>query len=126
MTVPVEGVPPTTLVGEIDNPRTMIGLIVSGAVNVVALRVAEIVAVAADETDVVVIVKVAEVCPESTVTDAGTVALALFEAKVITQPLGPAGLLMVTVPVEDVPPDTVLGATVKAIKPVGLMVSTEE
>lgn len=49
-----------------------------------------IVAVAALATFVVVIVKVAVVAPDATVTLAGTVAAALFEARLITAPPLPA------------------------------------
>jgi len=57
----------------------------------------------------VVTVKVADVLDEDTVTEAGTVAAALSDAKVASSPDGPAGPFRVTVPVEGLPPATVVG-----------------
>ena len=76
------------------------------------------VAVIADEvfaaTPSVVIVKVAEVRPASTVTLAGTVAAAvlLLESVTTAPPVG-AALPRVTVPVELFPPTTVVGLSDK-------------
>jgi len=58
-----------------------------------------------------VIAKVAVVEPAATVTDAGTVAAALFEARFTTMPPAGAAALIVTVPVDPSPPMTVVGLT---------------
>ncbi len=62
------------------------------------------VAVAAADTAVVVTVNVAEVAPAATVTEAGTVALALFEVRLTRNPPAGATAFRVTVPVDDAPP----------------------
>ena len=62
-------------------------------------------------TAVVVTVNVAVVAPAVTVTEAGTVAEALSEARFTTVPPAGAAELIVTVPVEDVPPITDVGLT---------------
>jgi len=65
-----------------------------------------------DTTGVVVMLNVAEVCPAGMVTDAGTWAAALLELRVTVVPPAGAGPVRVTVPVELVPPVTVLGVMV--------------
>ena len=65
-----------------------------------------IIAMVADETDVVVTVNVAVVFPEATVTLEGTVACELLEERVTVVPPDGAALLKVTVPVEEFPPRT--------------------
>jgi hypothetical protein len=66
------------------------------------------------EPDTVATVKLALVCPAATVTLAGTVAAALLRDSVtIVPPLGAAAVSL-TVPVELVPPVTVLGLRVRA------------
>jgi len=109
VTFPVELSPPATLVGVTLTALTTGALIVKVAVFELAPRVAVIVAVAFVATPVVVTVNVAVVAPDATVTEAGTVALALFEASVTDVPPAPAALATVTVPVDDVPPVTVVG-----------------
>src|ERR1700732_2355880 len=59
--------------------------------------------------DTVPTVKLALVCPAATVTLAGTVAAALLLVRVTTVPPLGAAAVRVTVPVELVPPVTVLG-----------------
>ena len=59
--------------------------------------------------DTVAIVKLALVCPAATVTLAATVAAALLLDNVTTVPPVGAAAVSVTVPVELVPPVTVLG-----------------
>ena len=78
---------------------------------VVPFADAEMVAVAF-EPDTVATVKLALVCPAATVTLAGTVAAALLRDNVTTVPPLGAAALRVTVPVELVPPVTVLGFSV--------------
>ena len=65
------------------------------------------------ETDTVVTLKVTDVAPAGTVTEAGTVAFALFEDKETTSPLGPAGPERVTVPVTVAPPRGAVGVRVR-------------
>ena len=62
-----------------------------------------------EATRLVVTVKEALVALAATVTLAGTVAAGLLLVKVTTAPLAGAGELKVTVPVEEVPPVTLLG-----------------
>ena len=123
VTVPVEEWVPVTDVGFKVNEVSVAGLMVRVAVFEVLPCVAVIVAVVTELTAVVEIVKVPVVAPAATVTDAGTVALAVLELKVITLPDDPAGPLKVTVPVEDEPPETVAGLIVKEENVAGLIVS---
>ena len=78
---------------------------------VVPFADAEIVAVALEPATVAT-VKLALVCPAATVTLAGTVAAALLLDNVTTVPPLGAAAVRVTVPVELVPPVTVLGFSV--------------
>ena len=66
-------------------------------------------------TLIVVIVKLALVCPAATVTDAGTTAAELLLVSVTTL-AAVAGALRVTVPVVEVPPTTVAGLTETVLK----------
>jgi hypothetical protein len=83
-----------------------------------ALRVTLVVAL----TALVVTVNVAEVLPEATVTDAGTVAATVFElVSVTTVPAAGAGPVSVTVPVTAVvlPPFTLVGLTTNLVRAAG-------
>ena len=112
VTVPVEEVPPVTLVGLSVTPEGIGALTVRFADFVVPLNSPEMVTVALTATGVVVIVNVALVAPAATVTLAGTVAAAvLLLPSVTTAPPVGAALLNVTVPVEEAPPVTVAGLT---------------
>jgi len=62
-------------------------------------------------TAFVVTVKVWDVCPAGTRTDAGTVAFVLSDDNATEYPPTGAGTSNVTVPVAFVPPDTDVGAT---------------
>lgn len=73
-------------------------------------------------TGVVLTVNVAVVVPAGTVTDPGTVTLALLDASVTTSPLGPAGASKVTVPVVELPPITAPGDRVIVEIPASVMV----
>ena len=109
VTVPVEVLPPTTDVGFSDRPDRVAALIVSVAVFDVPADVAVIVAEVFEFTAMVVTVNGTVEAPAGTVTDASTVAFVLLEESVTTVPPGPAFPLSVTVPVDEVPPVTVVG-----------------
>lgn len=79
------------------------------AVALFPFTVAVIVAVTAALTAAVVTVNVADVCPAATVTVPGTIADELLDASATNKPPVGAGPLSVTVPVDDVPPATVVG-----------------
>jgi len=123
LTVPVEGVPPTTEVGtSVTLASATDGVIVSVAVTDAVPSLAVIVAVVAVVTDVVVAVKVADVAPGATVTLAGTTALVLLDERVTTVPVGPAGPDRVTVPIDEFPPRTEGGAIVTLSSVAGVTV----
>ena len=109
VTVPVEEVPPFTLVGLTDIEEIAGGLTVKVAVFVVPLRVPDIVASVELATGDVVIGKVAVVAPASTVTLEGKLAAALLLESATDIPPAGAALASVTVPVEEIPPVTVAG-----------------
>ena len=113
VTVPVELLPPVTLVGERLTLMELGGLIERAAVLVPPSSVAVTVAVALAETAVVPIVNVAVVAPAATVTEAGTVQAARLLVSATTAPPVGAAALIVTVPVADCPPVTELGEIVK-------------
>lgn len=80
-----------------------------------------------DVTVFVVTVNVAEVVPEATVTLEGTVAmLVLLLLRVTAVPLDGAGPVRVTVPVEAVPPRTLVGESVSAERVGARMVKVAE
>ena len=84
---------------------------------------AEIVAVVAVVTAVVLTVKLALVAPAATVTLLPTCAVGLLLVSVTTTPPAGARPLKVTVPVEELPPTTVVGFRDRADRVGGLMVS---
>jgi len=90
VTVPVEGVPPVTEVGETATLTKAGGVTVRVPVFETVPNVPVRVAFAVVETGVVETVKLAELAPAATVTEDGSVAFALFEARVTTAPDGPA------------------------------------
>ena len=65
-----------------------------------------------DATGDVVTVKVALVCPDGTVTLAGRRCGGLLLVRLTTMPAAGAAGLICTVPVDDVPPVTVMGLSV--------------
>jgi hypothetical protein len=77
----------------------------------VPLKLAEIAADVMEPTPAVATEKLAAVAPPSTVTVAGISAATLSLESVTTAPLAGAGLLIVTVPVDDEPPRTLPGLT---------------
>jgi len=121
VTVPVEELPPTTLVGlsvkEVgvgDGGGT--GLTVSDAVLLTPPRVAVMVALVDALTTLVLTVNVALVAPAAIVTLAGVRAavVLLLESTTCAPPAG-AGPLSVTVPVEEFPPTTLVGFSPKEL-----------
>ena len=122
VTVPVEELPPVTLVGLKVKLDSTPGLMASVAVWVppkLPVMIAEVKVL----TAVVVTGKVVVVAPAATVTLAGTVAMVLSLDSVTTAPPAGAGLLKVTVPVEELPPVTLVGLKVRFESTGGLMVS---
>ncbi len=109
VTVPVDGVPPETIVGFKPTDVTESGLSVNVA-DCVPLYVAEMEIVVWLLTDVVVIVKAPVVAPAKIETFAGTAARLglLLDSVTSAPPLG-ATPPRVTVPVEDAPPVVVAG-----------------
>lgn len=110
VTVPVEGLPPTTEVGSRDTDDNVnAGVIVSCAVAFTPAHVAVIVAVAEEVTGDVVTVNETVELPALTLTCDGTVAEEmLLDSPTEIPPLG-AGPLKVMVPVDGLPPVTVAG-----------------
>ena len=113
VTVPVELFPPLTLFGFNVNDESvtlpLAGLMVSEACCELLPSVAVITAVVVELTDVVVTVKLALVDPLATVTLLGTLALELLLLRLTTVPPEGAAELRVTVPVELLPPVTLVG-----------------
>ena len=123
VTVPVDELPPRTELGAKLKLTIVAGFTVSVADFVPAPRVAVIDADAELTTAVVEIVNVALVAPAGTVTDPGTEALALPDDNETTAPPAGAGPLSVTVPVEEFPPITDVGARFKLLSPAAFTVS---
>ena len=93
------------------------------AILVVPLKVAEIVGLFVVVTTLVLIVKVAVVPPLATVTLAGTLATAILPlVNVTTAPSLGAGPLRVTVPVELLPPNTLVGLNASELNAGGVTV----
>ena len=77
--------------------------------DIVIPKVPEIVTVVADFTFLVLTVKVALVAPEATVTVVATLATLFWAVRVTTAPPAGAVAFSVTVPVEELPPVTMVG-----------------
>ena len=123
VTLPVEDAGPTTLVGLSAKVESVTaggggggGVTVSGTVRVTPPKDAKMVAELAAATGEVDTVKVALVAPAAIVTLAGTLATAalLLESDT-TAGLGVTAA-KVTVPVEELPPSTLVGLTVTALR----------
>ena len=76
-------------------------------------------AVVGAETPTVVTANVADVAPDAIVTVAGTIALAVLELRLIVTPSAGAAVLMVTVPVEPLPPSTESGEIERLMSAIG-------
>jgi hypothetical protein len=74
-------------------------------------------------TATVLTVKVLEVFPEATVTDVGTVAAETLLERLTSVPAEGAAPFRVTVPVDELPPTTVVGESVSEDSASGLTVS---
>ena len=110
VTVPVDELPPVTVVGLKLTELGAGAFTVSAAVCVVVLKVAETVTEVLLTTGLVLTVNVAVVAFAATVTLAGVVAAAvLLLPSVTTVPPVGAGPFNVTVPVDEAPPVTVVG-----------------
>ena len=113
VTVPVDGVPPFTVVGFNVKELTVGAVTVSDAVLETVPSLEVIVTMALDATAEVVIVKLAVVKPAVTVALAGTSAAdVLLLDSVTTAPPGGAAPVKVIVPVDEVLPTTDVGFTV--------------
>lgn len=88
----------------------------------VPLVVAVIVATDCAPTATVFTLKVVDDAPAGTVTDIGTVALLMLEAKLTTAPVGPAWPVRVTVAVAVFPPTSEVGAMTMLRIPGGFIV----
>jgi hypothetical protein len=109
VTVPVEFAPPTTVAGLSPSDESVAGFTVSVAVAVVPY-VPEIVTAVPLVTALVVTAKVALVAPAATVTLASTCATAVLLLESVTSaPPEGAAPLNLTVPVEPLPPITLVG-----------------
>lgn len=126
VTVPVDGLPPTTLVGFNTSVFNAGGLTVRLAEVLVTPRyVPDTVPVVATETGTVVITNVAVFAPAGTVTLTGTVA-ALFVVLRVTVSFAAVAPVRVTVPVDWAPPINVLGVSVIELKTGGFTVNVPE
>ncbi len=117
---PVAFAPPMTDGGEIVSDVKAGGVTVNVALTEVPRT--EMVAAVVTATGTVVIVKVAELAPAATVTDADVAAQPLLEASCTVRPPVGAAPLSVTVPVEEVPPTTEVGDTVRLVGVGGMTV----
>ena len=136
-TIPPVGAAPfsvsVAVVGE--PPRTVDGfnvkLVGKGGVTVnvpeteVPFAVAVIEAFVTAATEVVVTEKVVDVAPPGMLVLAGTTAIELAEPRFTTKPAGGAGPLMVTMPDEGRPPNTVDGVKVTDTGEGGLIVRVD-
>jgi len=124
VTVPVEAVPPVTLVGlRLNEERVAGGVTVRTAESLAAQMVTQLGAV----TELVETVKFPDVAPAGTVTLTGTVATnGLPLKRVTTVPPAGAATFRITVPVETAPPVTLGGFRVNEARLGEVTVSTVE
>ena len=109
VTVPVEELPPTTVVGFRVRPESAGGVTVSEAVRVVPLYVADIVTVVELEVGALVTEKLAVLAFAATVTLAGVAVTELLSERFTTIPPAGAAAFRVTVPVDEFPPAMLVG-----------------
>ena len=123
VTVPVEDWPPFPLFG--DNVRVVRAALVRVRVAVLLTpaKLAVTVIVVVEDTPEVVIVNVAVLLPDVTVTLVGVVAEELLSDNVTTVPPEGAGPLIVTVPVDELPPTTEVGFRVTELSVGAVIVS---
>lgn len=107
--VPLDVCPAATVVGDSERPVRTAGVIVRFPLAEFVPLEAVITAVFVAETPVVATVNDADVCPPGTTTDAGGDALPMLEDRLNVSPPAAAGPLIVTVPIEGVPPITEAG-----------------
>ncbi len=114
---PLHNVPPKTVDGVMAKLTRVGGdrLILRIALSDDPLQLVVIVACVEAATGRVVTSKIASVLPEEIKLLAGVTAFGLFDLNVTTCPPGCAGLLRVTNPLEDAPPVTVEGVSVKLL-----------
>lgn len=125
VTTPFAEFPPAMVDGEIETAVSEAGVMVSVA-ECARPRVAVIEAETVLLTPDVWIVKVATDAPDSTVTDAGTVALPELDTRSTAMPPAGATPFSVTVPVDVIPPITLAGLTETADTEGGSMANTAE
>lgn len=114
-TVPVEGAPPATGLGDRTKPASGPGVIVIPAEADVPDTVAVMVAGVDEVTAKVVIEKLAEVTPKGTVTLNGTTALMELEDRLTITPPDGVGPSRMTVPMDVVPLGIESGVIVKLV-----------
>jgi hypothetical protein len=122
VTVPLVELPPETVFGEMVRLLGDGGVMVNLAVAKEVPEAAFIVAANRLPTGVVVMLNVAVIAPDATVTVCGGTAARAFELRVMTIPADGAGADNVTVPVDEAPPTTVDGETERAVTVGGVTV----
>ena len=122
VTVPVEEMPPTTVVGFNVRLERTAGVMVRVAVFDVEPKVADTVTAVWATTPAVVTVNVADVFPAAIVTVPATLAATLLLARDTEIPPDGAAAPIVTVPVEFLPPRRDVGLSVNAVIAGGLIV----
>jgi hypothetical protein len=123
VTVPVEAVPPDTVVGDTDTDATVGALTVSVAVCCEPLMLAVMVTLALAATAKVETVNVPVAEPDDTVIVGLTVAAAVLLLERATDASVVGAELSVTVPVLGVPPVTVVGLSVREVIVCGVTVN---
>jgi len=121
--VPVPGLPPIKEVGLTVTLERVAGETVSVAVSLTPPKLAVINAETGVASPVVDIVNVVLIVPAAIVTLAGTVAAVLEDARLTVVPPGPARPFKVMVPVDELPPTTVVSESEIACSAAGPMVN---